>query len=88
MNLKHSIIISGFIVCSTFMSYAYPLTVEEYCAPGVSAPKSVKEMTPLSDGISYAAISDDGQSIETFSYKTGKKTLKVTLKYLILMDMR
>lgn len=74
MNLKHSIIISGFIVCSTFMSYAYPLTVEEYCAPGVSAPKSVKEMTPLSDGISYAAISDDGQSIETFSYKTGKKT--------------
>ncbi len=31
-------------------------------------------MRPLSDGVSYSAISEDGKSIEVFDYKTGKKT--------------
>ena len=53
---------------------AAALTPEDYCSPSNSRPKGVKEMTPLNDGISFAAISDDGKSIETFSYKTGEKT--------------
>lgn len=50
---------------------ASPLTLEEYCK---SRPASVKTMTPLPDGETYAAVSDDGKAIEIFSYKTGKKT--------------
>lgn len=50
------------------------LSVADYCSVEISRPKGVKEMTPMPDGVSYAAISDDGKSIETFSYKTGKKT--------------
>lgn len=53
---------------------ASSLTVEDYCDPIISSPAGVKEMTPLSDGETYAAISDDGQKIEIYSYKTGKKT--------------
>lgn len=34
----------------------------------------MREITPLSDGETYAAISADGNAIEVFSYKTGKKT--------------
>lgn len=51
---------------------AAPLGVEDYCTPSQTAPKGVKEMSPLADGISYAAVSDDGRRIEVFSYKTGK----------------
>lgn len=57
-----------------FSASASSLSVADYCSPDASRPKGVKEMTPMPDGISYAAISDDGRSIETFSYKTGKKT--------------
>lgn len=53
---------------------AAPLTVEDYCDVKLTAPASVKEMTPMPDGESYAAISDDGKSIEIFSFKTGEKT--------------
>lgn len=49
------------------------LTVEDYCDPVISAPASVKEMRPMADGLTYCAISDDGRSIEVFSYKSGKK---------------
>lgn len=55
-------------------SVAAPLGLEDYCDVKISAPKSVKEMTPLADGQSYACISDDGNSIEVYSYKTGQKT--------------
>lgn len=53
---------------------AAPLTPAEYCDPLANAPKAIKAMTPLADGISYAAISADKRGIEVFSYKTGKKT--------------
>ncbi len=62
------------VVMFAMTSSAASLTVEDYCSPEASRPKGVKEMTPLADGLSYAAVSDDGRSIETFSYKTGKKT--------------
>lgn len=53
---------------------ASALTVDDYCDVVKSAPKSIKDITPLADGETYAAISDDGQSIDIYSYKTGKKT--------------
>lgn len=52
---------------------AMALTVEDYCSPSVTAPARIKEMRPMADGQTYAAISEDGKSIETFDYKTGKK---------------
>lgn len=50
------------------------LTIDDYCDVKISAPAQVKEMRPLADGLSYAAISDDGKRIEVFSYKNGRKT--------------
>lgn len=50
------------------------LTIEDYCDIRLSTPAGVKDITPLPDGDSFAAISDDGKIIEKFSYKTGKKT--------------
>ena len=50
------------------------LQVNDYCDIKVSAPAKVKEMTPMPDGESYAAINDAETAIELFSFKTGKKT--------------
>lgn len=50
------------------------LTAADYCDVSLSAPRRVKEMRPMADGVSYCALSDDGRAIEVFSYKTGKKT--------------
>ena len=55
------------------VSQAAPLTVEDFCDIKTSAPVSVKEMRPMADGLTYAAISDDGHSIDVYSYKTGKQ---------------
>ena len=51
-----------------------PLDVNDFCDVKISAPASVKEMRPLADGVSYTAISEDGRSIEVYSYKTGNRT--------------
>lgn len=61
-------------VAFTCGAYASPLTVDDYCDVKIAAPASVKEMRPLADGVSYAAISEDGKRIEVFSYKTGQRT--------------
>ena len=52
---------------------AAPLTVEDYCDISKASAPGIKEMRPLADGVSYAAISADGKAIEKYSYKTGKK---------------
>ena len=59
-------------IASLASASAAPLTVDDYCTPSLTSPKGVKEMRPLADGTSYAAVSDDGRRIEVFSYKTGK----------------
>lgn len=59
-------------IASLASASAAPLTVDDYCTPALTSPKGVKEMRPLADGTSYAAVSDDGRRIEVFSYKTGK----------------
>lgn len=66
--------ISIFILLFTVLSINAQLTISDYCDVKLSSPKGIKAITPLSDGESFAAISDDGKSIEKFSYKTGKKT--------------
>lgn len=53
---------------------ASALTVEDYCDIATATPAGIKEMRRMADGVTYAAISDDGKRIETFSYKDGKKT--------------
>lgn len=62
------------ITAASTVAAATPLSVDDYCDVNITRPKSVKEMTPLADGQSYAAISDDGKKIETFSYRNGKQT--------------
>ena len=49
-------------------------TAADFCNPKTSAPAEIKEMRPLPDGQSYAAISENGKEIEIYSYRTGKKT--------------
>lgn len=69
--LKYRILAAAVAVSSVCV--AEPLTVEDFCHPSTAAAKGVKRMKPLADGLSYSAVSDDGKSIEIFSYKTGKK---------------
>ena len=52
---------------------SFALTADDYCNPALNTPKKVKEMRPLHDGVSFAAISDDEKSIDVYSYKTGEK---------------
>ena len=72
-----NLFISAAMVSSTIAAYAStqacPLTADDYCDVKISAPASVKEMTPMPDGETYACISDDEKRIELFSYKTGKQ---------------
>lgn len=71
MNIKR---IALCVAAAGTMTAAFAITPEEYCVPSMAAPAEVKEMTPMPDGETYAAVSDDGKSIELFSFKTGKKT--------------
>lgn len=74
MNTIVRCILTALTLSATAISaYSVPLTVDDYCDVNLSAPVTIKDITPLPDGETYAAISDDGQSIEIFSYKTGKK---------------
>lgn len=52
----------------------YGLTLEDYCSMSRTYPKGIRELRPMSDGVSYSAISSDGRSIETYDYKSGRKT--------------
>lgn len=70
-NLRHYISAAAVTMCAT--ATAAPLTVADYCQPDLTRPASVKTPMPLADGTSYSAISADGRSIESYSFKTGKK---------------
>lgn len=72
MNIIKGIILTGIAgLCA--QSSVMAITPEEYISPRVKFPKSIKEMRPLADGVTYAAVSDDGKSIDVYSYQTGKK---------------
>lgn len=74
MKIYKATVTGAAILLSSAFAAGTPLTVEDYCNIKDAAPASVKESTPLPDGESFAAISDDEKKIEIFSYKTGKKT--------------
>lgn len=59
------------IAALAYDAEANPLTLQDFCNV---RPATIKAMTPLADGETYAAINDKGDAIEIFSYKTGKKT--------------
>lgn len=65
---------TGIMLAAAATAAAAPLTAEDFCDITTAKPAGVKEMTPMPDGETYAAVSDDGQAIEIFSFKTGKKT--------------
>lgn len=66
-------LLAAIIAATGSTSTLAALNVNDYCDVKISAPNGVKEMNPLADGRSYSCISDDGLSIEVYSYKTGKK---------------
>ena len=49
------------------------LSLNDYCDVKIAAPAGVKEMVPLADGETYSCISNEGNSIEVYSYRTGNK---------------
>ena len=73
MTSKYLIAITSALISAPAI-HAANLSPEDYCDPAVVAPASIRDMRPLSDGVSYAAISADKSAIEIFSYKSGKKT--------------
>lgn len=73
MRFDRKIIYCSVLATGMVSLNASALTVEDYCDIKVNAPASIKKIKPLSDGVSYAAVSDDGKSIDVYSYKTGKK---------------
>lgn len=72
MNIGKLFILSAVLMGG--WSSARALTIEDYVAPTQNAPKGIKDMRPLSYGMTYAAISDDSRSIDIYDYKTGKKS--------------
>lgn len=73
MNWHKHMILAAMIGGAVFSAGADTLSIEEYCTPSMNSPEAVKESLPLNDGVTYAAISDNGKAIEVFSYKTGRK---------------
>ena len=72
--MKKSQILSIICLALSFLSVKAELTISDYCDLKLATPKGIKDITPLPDGESFAAISENGNAIEKFSYKTGKKT--------------
>lgn len=70
-SLSAVALFAGFFLSTTEIA---ALELNDYCDLSVCTPKSIKEITPLSDGQTFAAMSDDGKKIEIYSFKTGKKT--------------
>lgn len=73
MKRTNRIFCAALGLSSILATYGATLTPADYCNPSLTAPAGVKNMYPLADGESFAAISNDGKSIEVFSYKTGAR---------------
>lgn len=73
MNVRDHILAVGLACVAVSNTSAAELTVNDYCNPSVTAPAGIKEMRPLADGESFAALSDDGKSIDIFNYRNGRK---------------
>ena len=73
MKISRNIILLGVAASVSLGVDAAGLTPDDYCSPSKNAPASVKDMRPMADGESFAALSDDGRSIDVFDYKSGRK---------------
>lgn len=74
MKIKKSHIAAAALGCIAMVpATASALDVTDYTDIKKTSPAAVKEMRPLSDGVSYTCLSDDGKAIDVYSYKTGKK---------------
>lgn len=62
------------LLLGTAAAQGAALSPEDYCSPKQTRVPCIKDMVPLADGVSYSAVSDNGEAIEVYSYKTGKKT--------------
>ena len=62
----------GVAMASSVAVAGAALTAEDYCNLTLNKPAGVVTPTPLPDGVSYAALSENGRSIDSYSYKTGK----------------
>lgn len=69
--IKKYILVIAIVALGSFSLSA--ITDEQFCSPSHNSPLKIKEMRPMSDGITYSAISEDGKSIEIYDYKTGTK---------------
>ncbi len=74
METNRRFLTAAAVAISIAASAASSLSVEDYCDVTVNGPSMIKAITPLEGGETYATVSDDGRSIDIFSYKTGKKT--------------
>lgn len=60
----------------TVVVNAAAIDLKDVATGGYSA-KGMAQVTPMADGESWAQISDDGQRIERYSFRTGKKVATV-----------
>lgn len=71
-NLRYLILITIAVILGGNTNI-YSLTIHDYCDIRVNAPIAIREMRPMSDGLSYLCIGENGNTIEQYSYKTGQK---------------
>ena len=71
--IKKTLKIFALIAIMTSFSANAQLTINDYCDLSVCTPASIKDLTALPDGETYASVNDEGTAIEIFSFKTGKK---------------
>lgn len=76
-NFKTFIVLASLTVPAVGVHAATPLTVVDYCDISVNSPASIKEMTPMPDGETYLCVGEKGHTIDSYSYKTGKKVSTV-----------
>ena len=66
------IIFTALFMCVTNMSAVGKLTIKDITS-GKFAAKTVNGINPIEGTDTYARISDDGERVESYSFKTGKK---------------
>lgn len=66
----------AFLMVMTVVVNAAAIDLKDVATGGYSA-KGMAQVTPIADGESWAQISDDGQRIERYSFRTGKKVATV-----------
>ncbi|MBO4216028.1 MAG: S9 family peptidase [Bacteroidaceae bacterium] len=71
--MKRSVLFVASLWMAVMTVFAQQITLDDVVNYKY-APKSVREVSPLADGESYACVSEDGKRIERCSFKTGEVT--------------